>query len=435
MILCRTRRSVILAVAAVAALVAAGCSTSSAKNTPNPPAPSSTLRAAPAPAIAPGVSADSIKVGFVYPDLSVVRQYVNIDHGDYQAVFTALVNKLNADGGINGRKIVPVFGAVNVISSAGAQDTCVHLTQDEKVFAILGSLNADDALCYVQTHKTLTIGGDLNASRYLKAQAPWFSDLRGGDGAGDGLKLFDDGGLAGKKVAVVGYTADQYTMKNVVAPTLKNLGVTPVATAVMDAPITDPAAVAQQTGVFIQKFQSVGANTVIVVGGASAAFPAQLEKTSYRPQLLFTDQNQAASYSISPGNHDFSTLNNSEALGLGIDWNNPPNAQCIATIETAIPSLKDKLVNPTTVPPGKPGYGVSESVACKYLDLFTAIAKKAGQDLTYASFQRAAFSLGSIQLPSYADRADYTPGNPGGAIPLRLWKYNPATGTWAPATS
>ncbi|MBL7493817.1 ABC transporter substrate-binding protein [Frankia sp. AgB1.9] len=425
----RARRLAAL-VATVTAVAVAGCSTTSTKNTPAPPAPSATLRAAPAPAISPGVTADSIKIGFVYPDLSVVKQYVNVDHGDYQAVFTALVDKVNAAGGIDGRKIVPVFGAVNVISPAGASDTCVKLTQDEKVFAVIGSLNADDALCYVQTHKTLTVGGDLNAPRYLKAQAPWFSDARGGDAVGDGLKLFDNGSLKDKKVAVIGYTADQYTMNSIVAPGLKKLGVTPVATAVMDAPITDAAAVAQQTGVFVQKFQSVGANAVIVVGGASGSFPAQLEKTSYRPQLLFSDVNQASSYSLSSGKHDFTTLTNAEALALGSDWNNPPNQACIDTVEAAIPSLKGKLVDPSTVATGQPTLGTSESVACRYLDLFTAIAKKAGKNLTYASFQQAGSSLGVIQLPTYTDKANYTAGNPGGAIPLRAWKYNPAKASW-----
>jgi hypothetical protein len=429
----RARRLAALLVAAGTAIALVGCSTSSTKNT-TVPAPTATLKAAPAPAISPGVTADTIKIGFVYPDLSVVRQYVNIDHGDYQAVFTALVNKVNAAGGINGRKIVPVFGAVNVISPAGAQDTCVHLTQDEKVFAVLGSLNADDALCYVQTHKTLTIGGDLNAQRYVKAQAPWFSDLRGGDAVGDGLKQFDNG-LAGRKVAVIGYTADQYTMNSVVAPALKKLGVTPVATAVMDAPITDPAAVAQQVGVFIQKFQSVGADTVVVVGGAAGGFPAQLEKTTYRPQLLFTDLSQAAAYSLSSGKHDFSTLKGAEALSVGVDWNNAPNEDCIATVEAAIPAEKGKIVNPSTVPAGKPTYGTSENVACRYLDLFTAIATKAGKDLTYASFQQAALSLGSIQLPGYTDKATYTAGSPGGGIPLRVSKYDSTTGTWIQSAS
>ncbi|MBL7486579.1 ABC transporter substrate-binding protein [Frankia sp. AgB1.9] len=431
----RTGRLAILAVAAATALAVAGCSTTSKKDAPVP-APTATLKAAPAPAISPGVTADSIKIGFVYPDLSVVKQYVNVDHGDYQAVFTALVDKVNAAGGINGRKIVPVFGAVNVISPAGAQDTCVHLTQDEKVFAVIGSLNADDALCYVQIHKTLTVGGDLNASRYLKAQAPWFSDLRGGDAAGDGLKLFDNGGLKSKKVAVIGYKADQYTMNSVVAPALKKLGVTPVATAVMDAPITDPAAVAQQTGVFVQKFQSVGADAVIVVGGASGSFPAQLEKaTSYRPQLLFTDQGQASAYSLSSGKHDFSTLNNAQALGIASDWNNAPNQACIATAEAAIPSLKGTLLDPTTIPTGKPTFGTSENVSCRYLDLFTAIAQKAGKNLTYASFQQAAFSLGSFVVPGGLEKANYTPGNPGGAVPLHLFKYDPTLQKWALSTS
>ncbi|OHV29158.1 MULTISPECIES: ABC transporter substrate-binding protein [Pseudofrankia] len=422
------RRRLGLLLAAVTALAVAGCSVESGGDAATPSSSPSLLPAPLAPAISPGVTADTIKLGLVYPDLSKVKQFVHIDHGDYKAAFQALVDKINKGGGINGRKIVPVYGAVDVLSPTGAQDTCVHLIEDEKVFAVVGNLNTNEPMCYVQTHKTALVGGSLTTESYAKAQAPWFSDLRGGDEVGDGLKLFR-GDLVGRKVAVVTYVGDKAVLDDTVLPGLRSMGVTPVQSGVLDAPLTDPAAVAQQTGVFVQKFQSAGVDTVLVVGGISTQFPAQLEKTDYRPRLLFTDVSQARAYSFDAGAHDFSTLRGAVALGLGTDFAEPANQECVHTVEAAVPGLK--IVDPDTVPPGEPAPGVSVSVACRYLALFTAIADKAGRDLTYQSFQRAGFALGSFQIPFYTDRATYSQNTPHGAIPDRRFEYDPAKKNFA----
>ncbi|WP_018503460.1 ABC transporter substrate-binding protein [Parafrankia discariae] len=429
----RWRRPLAL-IAAGVALVLAGCSVES----DDPPASSSptsdAFPAPPAPATAPGVTADSIKIGFVYPDLEVVRQYVDIDHGDYQATFKALVDKVNAAGGINGRRIIPVYGAVDVISPAGAQETCVKLTQDEKVFAVLGSLNAEDAMCYVQTHRTALVGGDLTAERYAKAQAPWVSDLRGGDELADGIEQFTaDNALAGKKLAVVAYRDDQASVDKVVLPALKRLQIPVTETGILDADISDAAAVSQQFNVFIQKFRAAGVDTVLLVGGSQLQFPAELQKTDYRPRLMFAGTSQAGAYLASPGEHDPAIMAGATALGLVVDYREPVNAACVATLEAALPALRGKLVDPATVPSGQPSPGTSESAACRYLTLFQAIAEKAGKDLTYQSFQQAAFSLGSLQVPTYRDKATYGRETPHGAIPPRLFAFDPAKKNFFPA--
>lgn len=410
-----------LFLAAATALAVTGCSVESGDDTASPPP--SVLPAPPAPAISPGVTVDSIKLGLVYPDLSKVKQYINIDHGDYEATFKALIDKINEDGGIAGRRIVPVYGAVDVLSPTGAQDTCVKLTQDEKVFAVIGGLNNDEPMCYVQTHKTIAVGGSISAEAYAQAQAPWFSDLAGGVQVGDGLKLFA-GELAGKKVAVVSYVKDQLLLDKTLLPGLRNIGVTPVETGVLDAPLTDPAAIAQQTGVFIQKFRSAGADTVIVAGGISTEFPKQLEKTDYRPRLLFTDSEAARAYAGDTGTRDFSTLKNAAGLGFGFDFAEPANQECVRTVEAAVPGLD--IRDPLTVPDGEPTPATSVALACRYLALFTAIAEKAGKDLTYQSFQQAGFSLGSFQVPTYTDKATYSQNTPGGNIPYRRYNYDPA---------
>jgi len=413
--------------AVCATVIATGC-TAEKTDDGKGPGPVSAFPAPLVSNISPGVTDREIKVGIVYPDLESVRQFVNIDQGDYEGAYNALIKDINSKGGIDGRMIVPVFGKINLLSPGAAQETCVKLTRDEKVFAVLGSFNADEPMCYVQANKTATVGGQLTARRYALAKAPWFSYLRGGDEVADGMALFNaNHELTGKKVAVISNVNERAVMNETVIPALHRLGVTPVQTGVLDAPASDAAAVNQQIGVFVEKFQAAGVDTVVVVGSMGAGFPPILEHTQYRPRLLFTDLGQASGYLADKGKHDFSTLTNAEALGLNGDWMAGGTRECIATAEAANPSLKGKLVDPSTVPAGSPTPGYAVGVACQNLKLFTAIARKAGKDLNYQTFENAGFSLGSLEIPAIGDAATYTRDTPHGNIPARVFKYNPAT--------
>jgi ABC-type branched-subunit amino acid transport system substrate-binding protein len=86
-----------------------------------------------------GVTNDQIKVGITYVDLEALRPVgIKIDHGDYETSFKTVIDDINANGGVNGRKIVPVFAPVNPVGTDPAQAACLKLTEDQKVFAVVG---------------------------------------------------------------------------------------------------------------------------------------------------------------------------------------------------------------------------------------------------------------------------------------------------------
>ena len=92
-----------------------------------------------APSAAPGVTKDDVKIGVSYVDLAAVRAAgINRDHGDYEKAYQTVIDEINAKGGVNGRKIVPVFAGIDPIGTDPAQQACVKLTEDEKVFAVIG---------------------------------------------------------------------------------------------------------------------------------------------------------------------------------------------------------------------------------------------------------------------------------------------------------
>ena len=71
------------------------------------------------------MTADAVKVGIAFPDLSALKDVVDLDNGDYQKAYQAVVDSINAKGGIAGRKIDPVFAPINPIG-ANARGSRLH---------------------------------------------------------------------------------------------------------------------------------------------------------------------------------------------------------------------------------------------------------------------------------------------------------------------
>ena len=136
---------------------------------------------APAAADDSAVTKDKIKIGVSYVDLAAVRAAgIKRDHGDYEKAFQTVIDDINAKGGVNGRTIVPVYAPINPIGTDPAQQACVKLTEDEKVFAVIGQFQTDAPLCYVEQHKTPVVGGTITSEYLARAKAPWYT-LEPGD--------------------------------------------------------------------------------------------------------------------------------------------------------------------------------------------------------------------------------------------------------------
>src|SRR5579863_3609278 len=80
-----------------------------------------------APTGTPGVTPTTIRVGIPYVDVAAVKAVgVNISWGSVPDAFNAVINNLNKNGGINGRKIVPYIVAVNPTGTAPAATACTQ---------------------------------------------------------------------------------------------------------------------------------------------------------------------------------------------------------------------------------------------------------------------------------------------------------------------
>ena len=71
-----------------------------------------------------------------HPDLAAVRAAgaANVDHGDYEKTYKAVIDDLNKNGGINGRKVVPVIQKIDPLGTAPSEEACLKFTEDDHVF-------------------------------------------------------------------------------------------------------------------------------------------------------------------------------------------------------------------------------------------------------------------------------------------------------------
>ena len=164
--------------------------------------------------------------------------------GDQQGVWQALIDDLNARGGINGRTVEAVFDYYSPIGTNEAEETCTILTQDNEVFAVLGGFLGPFAgtvdPCIVGTNETMLIGGEIAPEELAQAIAPWYDSNPSTDRQTNTLVnlLVETGRSDGAAVFIISNQASEGDAAGVEAA-LTDAGVSVLETAVLDAPDSD----------------------------------------------------------------------------------------------------------------------------------------------------------------------------------------------------
>jgi hypothetical protein len=371
-------------------------------------------------AATPGVSKDEIELGVIYVDLEAIRDVTDISHGDYETTYKAVIDDLNKKGGVNGRTVVPQFAPVNPIGTAPAQEACLELTEDEKVFATVGFFYFDAPLCYVAQHDTPILGGTMNPTYLKQAKAPWMSLESGPEVTPRAIDALAEAGALKGKVGVVATAQEEETLLDpVVKPSLKRNGIKNTV-AIIDAPITDTVLATQQAGTIAERFKSDGIKTVLLVGAAPSVFSNALKNSDYRPKLVGTTFSTYQGAAINKAT-DPAIWKGGVTADIGYDFDDPSLQKCFATVEKA---TGDTIVEHPE--PGTPDYQASAWAACRYITLFSQLAEAAGKDLTVAGFGKAAEKLGSVTIPGLGS-IKYEPKTHTWAQPMFMYNYDPAS--------
>jgi ABC-type branched-subunit amino acid transport system substrate-binding protein len=363
---------------------------------------------------APGVTKDSIKVGIALIQFSAIADFVDYKFGDTKKIAQIFVDNINQNGGINGRKIIPVFKEYPPIPG-GKPDPlslCTAWAEDDKVFAVLGvfiDFTGQGQLCLTKQHKVIHIGHELDQ--------PWI-DAAGGlmltpDATKEGVSaalvnlLASTGRLKGKTVAVVGDKNNESRVNNVIVPALKKAKAKTGSTAILNITGTDTTAAQAQVDSFVEKWKTEGVNAVFLAGNnVSAKQFAESIKGAMPKVQLVTDTDTALAQAqdeqkAGKNPNPYEGLLNSTGLTPSQRWANkgPLLKQCVDIYEkatsTTVPGPDQRKVDSN----GKSVY-TDQAVTdfCGELFMFRDIAKKVGPDLTVANWKKTVDKFGTIDL-------------------------------------
>jgi hypothetical protein len=432
----RFRTSGLLALAAMLLVAACTSGDDSAGTTTTQASADGTTPTATGPA--PGVTDDTIKVGVTYVDTeALVASGLNYDLGDHEAVYQALFDAINADGGINGRQLEPVFAPIDPTSPAPAEEQCVRLTEDEDVFVITGFFLTDAVTCPLGTHSTAVVGGEMNPERIAQATAPWATWTPDTDQPEAVIQTLSDQGELDGTVAVFSNARDQGTLDDTVLPALEGVGVDPVEVGVVDAPADDPAAMQSNVNTISERFQAADADTIVLVGSSAQDWPTYAgADDSYRPKLLFLDITGARAFATNAATTDTSVLEGSLSGGsYGPDQERFDEAgmqECIQTLTDAgleTPSPADTGDDPSNQP-----YQAAFQ-ACPDMALLQAWLEAAGEDLNYGTLAAALDGL-EVAVPGDPEPRTYGPAPSADGDPQAyLFSWNEDAGTFELADS
>jgi hypothetical protein len=401
------------------ALLASACTSSSDDNGGGGGSGISGSGAAGAADASPGVTADTIKIGYNIVDLGDLQERLGFKQANYggkdgqTAQIQAIVNAINANGGVGGRRIEPVIKVYDGTqdSPETAEAFCNAFTQDDQVFAVVldGGFQNNWRPCFAQ-RKTMVIDLSLIAQDQQEFEkyapflwSPTFPEY-GGFLKTQLAALQQQGWFNGVTgVAIVG--ADTEVARRQITNT-----VTPfLATAAPGAPnqsffvdSSNPGTLGAGSSAALAGAASANLNRVIVVGGARI-LPVMLN-TSEAASLVGKAQFAISSYDSplflqdNPASIVSETLNGMVGFGVipagdirddpTIPFPDPANAN-----QTLCKQIIDAAG--ATPPEGvRPNYKAGLQF-CDGTLFLKAVLDKAPKDLTADRFRDAAWQVGT----------------------------------------
>ena len=380
-----------------------------------------------------GVTADTITIGVSMLNFELLQEMglTAAGWGDQQGVFQALLDDLNANGGILGRKVVAVYDYYSPIDAADAERACTVLTQDHEVFAavlgFVGPLAGTADPCFVATNNTPLVGGEHSPDEMALAEAPWFNVEPSTEDATSNLLdlLVETGRADGARVFVVSHqsaTGDE----PLVLEGLGARGIDVVGTAVLDANDGDTAAQDQLMQVISERIRADGADTVMINGNPAATIRG-LGLNGLLDSVTIWSNNAAGLNNLGETfDHEWArgAISSDGPSELDI-WNDDVFQDCVRVVNEA--GIGADLRPTAELADDDENWFNPVRRYCGHLSLFAQIAAAAGPNLTPDTFEQAAYTLTDFVLPGYSANS-LSPTKLGARDLYRLTTFDPDVG-------
>src|SRR5687768_3877926 len=367
-----------------------------------------------------GVTATTIKIAFVVVDFKCLEQFIDNNQGDDEKIIKVFVDDMNKKGGILGRQIEYVFRKNCPLKQDEVAATCTELTDDEKVFAVLGVYDTEppgdgtNKLCLSKEKETVQINHILKQS-VIDQAIPGLL-LTPGIAAERQLNavlslLEQEKTLAGKKIALLADQNSQAGAEPLVKEFATGAGLQQGSTAVLTITSEETTAAQAQLDAFIEKWKSEGVNALVMAGlSISAKQFVEKIKANIPDMVLIADATEVGTQArdealagVSPNPYEGmyaasgpSAIDNFNSAGL---------QACIKIYEEA---TGEKVLSPVELAEGETGVGAPKREEvyigiqdrCSELSMLKQIAEKAGANLTNDTWIAAVHGFGKIELPN-----------------------------------
>ena len=346
-----------------------------------------------------GVSATTIKIAAVFPDVSVL----NRQPGDLEAKYQVAVDAINEAGGINGRQLEMVFSLYHPLLNVEIDALCISNVDDQRVFAVVGILIRESALCYTELNDTIVVNTfAISPDQFTRSQAPLI--------AIDPIltrlievnidTLIDSGHLSpGMRIAVHGI-ASKEDLHNDYLDVLEDRGIEVVSNTLRTID-NDIAAGEPELQVLAERWAADEAELILGSAPESAQDIIGFYESAGLDIPILLPENTHVSLSLIQETlgYDLEVFHNAVALlretddATAYQENLAGVVDCVDRFQEATGEIVE--VDPST--DGLDNLGPTIE-ACQAIEIFAAIAEAAGPELTTESFAAAAENYGPIQV-------------------------------------
>jgi hypothetical protein len=346
-----------------------------------------------------GVTSESIKIGVPYVDTTAIG--LEPSH-EAPIIWQVAADTINADGGVLGRNVELVVVSVDPTDSTARDTACVQLTEDEQVFAVMGVLLREQALCYTESNDTIGINSyETDQEIYDRSLAPIIGVLPLAERATDAQleTLIESGRLDGEKVALSA-TPTTLELADTMKQILEEAGIEVVAVTNFESPNSDLLALDAEMDVSVERWRTAGATAVVAVPGASVPTTGALSRNLWDGLYVITDASGVDLGLLDIGGYSADALVGAIAVvpPEPADLYESDQAgvkECVDTFEAAFDDDAPVEIRPEDSSTDVLGVIVR---ACQALELFKVVAEAAGPDLTNDSFAMGADSLGEFTV-------------------------------------
>lgn len=384
----------------------------------------------------PGVSSNSIRIGFIVPNPKTAAGgtgFVDGESGDAKVQVLALVKYVNEQGGLAGREIDPVIRVVDSATDSVQQENavCTGFTEEDKVFAVVltGIREASARSCFAQANTLMIDAGSspLSGSEFSELKpylwAPSFTPVENyAQTLATGLRQQEFFGPDVKVGALIESERNlEEAFSTYMRPIIEAAGVQEITTATFDT--TSAGTQGSSAGAAVNGFKAKGVNRVIFLGRPDMAgfFTSIAAPQLYAPRLSIGTFDVPNFIRLNPTYYPPAALKG--AVGVGF-------APSIDDISSDFPAkgAESKCVNIYTLANQEFAERSDAQRALLYCDavlFLQAAMKKVDVEgpLNAYSFETAAHSLGRTWQAASSLETEFNEGVYAPATSARLLKY------------